>query len=395
MTDSISRYLRAVLLPLLVAGCSPSASEGPDGWAGSVDTLASGRLVVSSPDSPMDATPWELRERLRLGSLSDEGPELFGRIAGVGLGPSGAIYVLDDQAAAVRVFDSLGAFSLQFGGEGEGPGELRGPVGLAVDHRGVVWVLNWGNRRYSGFAPTTGQVYDEVRRDMGFAQVPWPGAFDDDGHLVDIGLDRRREVALLRLDSAFAPVDTLGLPKPNDDDRITFRRGSQMVAALSEPFAPTPTWTPRPRGGIVVGDGAEYRLHRVTFDGDTSMTMALDRAHVRVTATEADSALAFFRQMQESLGGATPDRRPSVREVKPAHGPLFVDDKDRTWVASARSSDEGPMWDVFDREGRFKARVPVPDPPDFMKPVVRGNRLLIATQVNGFPEVVLYEISGS
>jgi hypothetical protein len=56
----------------------------------------------------------------------------------------------------------------------------------------------------------------------------------------------------------------------------------------------------------------------------------------------------------------------------------------------------GPdTWDVFDAFGRFLARAIMPDPPTFLRPVARGNRMAVATQVNGFPQVVIYDLERS
>jgi hypothetical protein len=37
----------------------------------------------------------------------------------------------------------------------------------------------------------------------------------------------------------------------------------------------------------------------------------------------------------------------------------------------------------------------MPDPPTFLRPVARGNRMAVATQVNGFPQVVIYDLERS
>jgi len=47
-------------------------------------------------------------------------------------GPSGEILVLDQIAAAVYAFDSDGVFLEQFGGIGEGPGEMGNPMSIEV-----------------------------------------------------------------------------------------------------------------------------------------------------------------------------------------------------------------------------------------------------------------------
>lgn len=315
---------------MLATACDQAAAPGNDSWVGSVDTLESGRVVIRNKESTTVA--FVLEERLRLGALDADGPELFGQIAGLALGEDGEVFVLDGQAAEVRVFSEDGTHLRSFGGEGEGPGELSNPSGLAVDSSGTVWVMNWGNARYSGFDPATGAVVREPRRVLGFAAFPWRGAFEYSGRLVDIGLDATGEQAVLRLDDQFEPRDTLALPKPIAEDRVTLRRGAIRVASLMDPFAPQSAWAPRVRAGIVVGEGSAYRLHRIDFGSDTSVTIELDRAPIRVTTAERDSALSFFQDMSASLDGVTPDRPPNPGDVKPLHGAIFVDDHDRTWV---------------------------------------------------------------
>ena len=133
-------------------------------------------------------------------------------------------------------------------------------------------------------------------------------------------------------------------------------------------------------------------MHRIDFDGDTSMTIELLRESIRVTAAERDSALAAFDQMVEAAGGATPERQPRVPTAKPAHGALFVDDEDRIWVRGTPAGGERPSWDVIAADGRFLGRVRIPDPLSFVRPSVRGDRVAVATQVDGVPTVVVYDI---
>jgi hypothetical protein len=54
------------------------------------------------------------------------------------------IYVLDEAAPRILVFDFDGAFVGRLGREGEGPGEYVDPAGLAVDSRGTVHVIDPG-----------------------------------------------------------------------------------------------------------------------------------------------------------------------------------------------------------------------------------------------------------
>lgn len=382
---------------LLVVGCLLVACRGSDvasapGSRAAIDTLASGRVVVRNPDVPSFSGELRLEERFRLGTLEGNGPELFGQIVALELGPEGEVYVLDGQASEVRVFGSDGTFRRSFGGQGEGPGEFDGPGGLALDAEETLWILDWGNGRYTGFEPATGQIRREVRRTIAFVMFPWPGAFEGGVRLIDVGLGAAGETALIRLDTAFVPHDTLPLPQPNPEDRIMFRRSSVVVATMPEPFASRPTWALRPHGGIVIGEGAHYRLHRIGFDRDTSMTIELDRERVSTTEAERDSALASFEEMTKGLTGASPDRRPSARSTRPAHGPLFVDDQDRTWVQSVATTAGEPAWDVFGADGRYLARLAIPGTAGRLRLAMRNDRVAVATELGGFPTVIVYDL---
>ena len=391
---SSARAMAVVASVLALCACQEQAPQAGVGeWAGTVDTLDSGRILVRNPDEPVwtESDRWQLRERYRVGSLDGDGPDVFGEIRDVELGPGGELYVLDGQAAEVRVFGSDGVYLRTLGRSGAGPGEFNRPMGMAQDAQGTLWVMNWGNARYTGYDPGTGELLREVRRLASFAVTPWPGGFDERGRLLDVGLDRDGEVAILRLDTAFVPSDTLAVPQAGDENRIVFRRNGFMVMSRLDPFAPRPAWAPRPRGGVVLGEGAEYRLHRVDFGGDTTMTIELSRERVRVTASERDSALAAFSESAATSNG-TPDRRPRVPELKPAHGTLFVDDQDRTWVRGTTPAGAGPVWDVIGEDGRFLGEIQIPERPTNVRSAVRGDRVALPTQVDGVPTVVVYDI---
>ncbi|MFV1988304.1 MAG: hypothetical protein ACC682_13565, partial [Gemmatimonadota bacterium] len=304
---------------------------------------------------------WVLREIFRVGSLDGEGPDVFGEIRDIELGPTGDLYILDGQADEVRVFGPDGGHLRTFGRTGEGPGELNRPAGMALDSDGLLWVMNWGNARYSAYDPNVGELVTERRRLAGFTSFPWPGSFDREGRLLDVGLslqgDRGGDPAILRLDSAFVPTDTLPMPRPDEKYTIAFRRNGVMFMSTMVPFAPQPSWSPRPDGGIVVGEGAAYRLHRIGFDSDTTMTIEVLREPVAVSRAERDSALAAFRQRAGQEDGLEPDREPRIPETRPAHGALFVDDEDRIWVRRTVAAGAAPAWDVIDAEGRFLGSV--------------------------------------
>ena len=377
----------------LVACTESTTLDTTSDWGGTIDTLESGRIVVRNPDRPSLAAEgsWTLVERFRVGALDGEGPDVFGDIRDIELGMGGELYVLDSQAAEVRVFGPEGQHLRTMGRQGEGPGELNRPAGLALDPLGTLWVMNWGNARYTGFDPGTGELRREVRRLASFASLPWPGIVDDERRLTDVGLDRGGEPAILRLDTTFVPTDTMVLPRAGEEHLVTFRRGDLRVMSSVDPFAPQPAWAPRPRGGVVLGEGADFRLHRVSFEGDTSMTIELSREPTPVTDQERDSALSAFERTAELADGATPDRSPRVASTKPAHGAIFVDDSDWIWVQV--NTGAGVAWDVIGPDGRYLAQIRAPVPPSFIRPAVRGDRVALVTLTDEVPTVIVFELS--
>lgn len=392
--QNISRCWAGVSALLIAPlGCLDGGFAGSDrSWMGSVDTLESGRIVVQNRDVPANQLEmWTLNEAFRIGSLEGS-PELtFGEIADVELAPDGALFVLDSQASEIRSFRRDGTHLMTFGRTGEGPGELSSPGGMTFGPDGNLWVLNVGNARYTVFDPGSGSLVAEHRRPASFFMIPWPGLFDHEGRLVDTGLTANGQPAFLVLDSAFAPRDTLPLPRSDPSYQIRWVREGRLIMVSPDPFSPQPSAAARPAGGIVYGEGEIYRLHHVTSGKDTVLTVRVLRDRAQVTSEEADSALESFRAFSQEAG-ATPEREPNVPALKPAHGAFFLDRENRTWVRRTVRVDEAPAWDIIDASGRLIAYAPIPEPLAYATPSVRDGRVALVTEVGGIPTVIVYDI---
>ena len=73
---------------------------------------------------------------------------------GVGVAPSGDVYVADTANNRIQHFDASGNFIGKWGSPGNQTGQLDRPVGVTVDQAGNVYVAEYGNNRVQKFGPT-------------------------------------------------------------------------------------------------------------------------------------------------------------------------------------------------------------------------------------------------
>jgi tripartite motif-containing protein 71 len=82
------------------------------------------------------------------------GPGQFQLPSGITVDNTGNVWVTDAILNRVQKFSSTGTFLLQFGSTGKAPGFLYQPYGIATDLVGNVWVADTGNNRLQQFGPT-------------------------------------------------------------------------------------------------------------------------------------------------------------------------------------------------------------------------------------------------
>jgi hypothetical protein len=391
--------LAATIAAVLALGAVACDRPTDAPWLATVDTLASGVVVVRNPEAGRWSREpgWRLEGDLCIGRLDGEGPDVFGEPVAVAVDGAGRIYVLDRQAAEVRVFDAGGSPIRVLGGRGGGPGELANPTGLAWDPDGRLWVLDPGNARFTAY-DTAGLYQASAPRGTPGVVLPWPGLMDDEGRMLDVGLARDPDVGvrttLVRYRPGFVGLDTLPLPEYEADrfegTRESDRGVSYFMADI--PYAPTLTWALDPRGYLWHGITVPYRIVQSTFDGDT--VRVIERVYTPEPVTPADraGAMAMLQPLADMGLALDPARVP---DRKPAYEAFFTDDEGRLWVALPRTlpGDDAPptitAMDVFDPDGQYLGRLDL-DPP--LLPgtaVVRGGALYGIHQADpGVPTVV-------
>ncbi len=391
------KLLHATLVILLGAGCDPSVSADVRR-----ETLPNGAELVENFGSGTWSADeqWAFVQLTRIGS-SDGTDEFasFSSVWDVTLDRLGRIYVLDRTSEDVRVFTSEGEFVRRIGRSGEGPGELKGPIGFAWSPTGDLWIVNLQNARYEIF-DTAGNYRNSHPRNIGGWSYGWGGAFSQAGKLMeptfysDPETDQtRREYIAQTLDATGWSADTFPLPTYE----VTSWRveDGQSVFVATVPFSPTLRWQFDGNHGLWFGETDRYRLTHRSLIGDTIRVVerAVDR--LPVTSAEIDAALARLEQSGPNIRGRVD--MSLIPATKPAFDNVIVDDAGFLWVAQTRENEDvrggaTNTFDVFAPDGTFLGSLAgnigmVP------RPRVFGNRMVgVVHDELDVPYVVLYEI---
>lgn len=337
---------------------------------------------------------WRLVPEATIGSVDQDGYE-FGNVVGVALDPLGRVWVADGKQSVVRVFDAGGKLVRSVGRKGRGPNEFLSISGMTFDPSGRLWVVDGGNARYTVY-DTAGKLVKTAPRVANMSATPWPGRFDDAGRLYDVSGTLAPDGAIVtyivRLDSALQPADTFAVP-PLKEEVFQIVRGdkrNRITEQVVVPFTGTQTWKLDPEGFVWIANTARYRIERHGFTGGARQVVEHATEPVRVTRQERDRMLDGYKAFIDRGGKIDVSRVPKTH---PALTNYVIDDAGRLWVSVVTSEREGRVLDVFELNGRFLGRVPLPTGMRSGPRAIRGDRMVVvATDSLDVQSVVLLRI---
>ena len=365
----------AAVLGLLFApaGCNdPEIGEGDRGNAPLPGDIP---IVQNTADSAL-VSNWRVRDELRVGAV--DGDAAFGRVADVAPRAAGGLWVVDAQSRWISGFAEDGSREVRFGGDGDGPGELRTPSTLFETEDGTVFVG-------SAFPPALHR-FDAEGGYLGSSRLtesrdadgnPLPARFavwqvpPDGRPLADLfavpGPGQGPTVAhdLVRF----------GAPELHDSKRDTIQRWV-LPATPASPSSPIelvpvrPSWSAGPEGLTWWAPGTPYEIRAYDDSGRPVRAITLDRAAIRVTRQIEERLIDGLRASAASgPGGAAvieqaierarwPKSLPHVAELWASHpdGRLFV----LPWAADSFDESASRRLDVFEADGRYTGRLTLP-----------------------------------
>lgn len=363
-------------LPLLHACARVESSR----WGGT-ETDSAGIAIIANPEEgmwgPEDA--WTVEEVLSIGSVEGDIVYQFGLIAGVDVDAAGNVYVADQQAQDVRVFNAAGEYVRTLGGPGSGPGEMgRGVTGVFVVGDEVL-VPDLGNQRLDRF-DLDGTSLGSQRLDLAQGLPLRWDAFSGGRLIVQ---KRALNVGDSTATPHGDPILTLAAEGEEPDTVAVLPIGQSFQVtggqAQIRQFEPEPIWDADPDGRILTGMNDGWRFQVWSADG--SLARIITRPSERKPVTERDKQV--FKDAIRDLArqqGAPPEaienllQRYEFADYFPAFVSLALGPQGSIWVQNFRSGDElaeegetfdvqdmgSTEWGVFDAEGRYLGVVTFP-----------------------------------
>ncbi|HEY4647154.1 MAG TPA: 6-bladed beta-propeller [Steroidobacteraceae bacterium] len=325
---------------------------------------------------------------LTIGGIEAREDYSFVAISGLAFAPDGRIIVTDLRDHVVRMYENSGAFVYSIGRQGAGPGEFTFPIAATIDHEGLLWVRDDGNRRFNAYelGPTRATFQTSVRYDHapGVNRVE-PIGFDGDGRIVSIGAiygpGRTSKPACFHIgrDGKVVRVDTIRTPAADSigDRSVLTRATTPGVSVPStvyyyQPFGPTflvahslnGEWarvvTSRYDVEWFSWDARRLRAIRQSAEGPPLSDAERERGQKSI-----DEFLARARVPASSIPGLPRRKTPVLR--------IAFDSDGNLWVERSVRDGEPREADVYDREGRRLAAVRWPREVDLL------GRQLVAT----------------
>ena len=344
-------------------------------------------------------------EVYRVGSLSGDEWEIFGRLFGVGFDESGHLYLMDDRDGRIVVVSQEGEFVREFGGIGDGPGEFAGntisAVGFTVLRDGRAVVFDPGHNVFAVFAPD-GEFERSVRM---------PGA--------SMQVIRRLSAARDGQNVITSSMGSLGPGGSFDDPNPTSRPIVRLILSGDEVVRDTVVraWRPPgdadafspglsayalPDGGLVYTDSSAYAIKVASRAGGLTRVLTRPFQPEPVTGRIRDEEIE--RQLEENEQQATSSdpfevalaefRSERIRNMEFYHEVPVVRDLRTGWEGTIwvrrrgeEPASDGPI-DLLTPDGRYlgsyaaeATAMPRAFGPDGMVAFVERNELDVPTVV--------------
>jgi hypothetical protein len=318
-------------------------------------------LISDDPSVPGLQT-LALEEMWRAGGEDDE--VFFGRIVEVKRGPDGSIYILDNQICQVMVFSAEGEHLRDLSRQGDGPGELRQPMGLifptdetvgvGMGFPGKLVTMKLDGTPVQSFFPIGAPADGNIGVMIG---IQYRDGFmvASGGSLVFGGPDESHTKRFLSVCNADCSERQNILEKPVPLDP----NGQRYVE--SRHYYPDFRWILGPSGLVYAADQRDaYEIS--VYDKTGSLVKVFGRKFKARKRTGEDKE--EVRPLIDVTGN--PDIDITAEDHDECISRVLFNDDDQTFWVQSPHSEEGhsedilEAWDVFSLDGKYLKQVGIP-----------------------------------
>jgi hypothetical protein len=337
--------------------------------------------IVKNPKQPMTSEPvLELQEDLAIRGNEDIEEQMFQNIHSLDVDNRGNMYILDEQAANIKVFDKKGNYQKTVGKSGQGPGEFGLPISVVISHQNQIVVNDMGQRKIV-FLDMDGNYLKQVSIADKF--LFFGPAVTKDGDMIAMHTIPGEKVVteLKKFNSDLEPILTITsvpMEKPPVVDIFVARHLTSLRWNVSE------------TDEIIWGDikNPHYILSFHDLGGKLFKKIIRDYDPMAITAADRE-------KLMDQIFGENPMR--DQWDVRfPENYPPFMgfsfDDEGRIFVRryEKEKNPEGNLIDVFDSQGRYLTQVRLK-----MNPLIWKNTFMYSIEENteGFKAVKRYKVN--
>ncbi|HRP07251.1 MAG TPA: hypothetical protein PLL69_02070 [Gemmatimonadales bacterium] len=288
----------------------------------------------------------------------DGSPHSFDDPQQIAIAEDGTIVIVDGRPGQLMAFSAGTGPPRLIASPGAGPGDVNHPM-IAL-HGDTVVAYNGPLARLTRFTldgNLIGQAYLRTNR------IGMPVAVDGKNHAWIIHRSRASGGASsdqwIRYDSQGLAIDSITLPvliEPRTWERVANEQATRWIL----PFEPSTRHLVRRRGDVVYGR-TDLNEFIVTITGSDTIQIFGRSGTVPepLTDSERDSVIGAALVRIGDKGDA---KDAEVARTRPIWSTIREDGAENLWVERepSRLASDGTVFDVYDRDGRFRGQVAAP-----------------------------------
>jgi len=337
-------------------------------WQGKVE-IKDGTPWIQNPREPIyGGTVLALEAPLRIGEYIGKDEFMFQDIGCIEADDQERVYVSDWKESRIKIFDKNGVYLKTIGQRGQGPGEFERINRLQIIDDKRLVVFDGNLKRLSIFS--LGGDFEK--------SIPVQKMSPLDLCLISDGMFL---VQTVQLDPVLAKADS-AIKLYDRDLKMMKILATHKPQDVFTPFQSHLVWAVFQNGDIVIGRNEKYSFSLYDSRGDVMKTITKDSRPIPIPDEEKKIELKRLQQPYSK----------DVPAFYPAYRSMTIDGNRRIMVQTWERPNKGDgfLYDVFDSEGKFMARMVLKNSPRLWK---RNRMYAIEENEDGLPVVVRYTVA--